>query len=217
MAEREVRRSLVDKVYSLILEKILSRELLPGDRLNIEDLARDFGVSRTPVRETVNRLIQEGFVEQKHNVGPSIVQLSKEQAQDLIEANAALFNLVFDSYDRLESLVNLQEELQDILSAQIAADRSGDDRSFHEASMGFHKALIEYCTNPVIRDYTMKTQIQINMCTFAYMAAKENRQESILAHSAIRDAVQDGDIRKAKKLMEAHNTFASTVYFQEKE
>ena len=216
MAEKEVKRSLVDQVYSLILDKILDRELLPGDRLNIEDLARDFGVSRTPVRETVNRLIQEGFVEQKHNVGPSIVQLSREQAKDLVEANAALFNLVFDSYDRLDSLEQLQEELRDLVSRQIAADRSGDDRGFHEASMGFHKALIQRCTNPIIGDYAMKTQIRINMCTFAYMAEKENRAESIAAHSAIRDAMEEGDIRKARKLMEAHNTFAGSVYFKEK-
>ena len=72
MAERNTKISKVDAIYGLILDKIQSRELLPGDRLNIEDLARDFGVSRTPVRETVNRLIQEGFVEQKHNVGPSV-------------------------------------------------------------------------------------------------------------------------------------------------
>ena len=73
MAGKVVRTSLVDQVYSLILEKIQNRELLPGDRLNIEELARDFGVSRTPVRETINRLTQEGFIEQKHNVGPSII------------------------------------------------------------------------------------------------------------------------------------------------
>ena len=79
MAGKVVRTSLVDQVYSLILEKIQNRELLPGDRLNIEELARDFGVSRTPVRETINRLTQEGFIEQKHNVGPSIIQLSDEQ------------------------------------------------------------------------------------------------------------------------------------------
>lgn len=216
MAEKVVRRSLVDQVYSLILNKIQNRELLPGDRLNIEELARDFGVSRTPVRETINRLIQEGFVEQKHNVGPSIVQLSDEQAQDLIDANAALFDLVFDSYGRLESLVPLQEDLQEMVAVQIAAAEGGDDRRFHEASVGFHKIIIDYCTNPIIRDYAMKTQNQINMCTFAYMATKENRQESIDAHASIKDAVAAGDIPKAKKLMEAHNKFAGTVYFKER-
>lgn len=216
MAEKVVRRSLVDQVYGLILDKIQKRELLPGDRLNIEELARDFGVSRTPVRETINRLIQEGFVEQKHNVGPSIVQLSDEQAQDLINANAALFDLVFDSYGRLESLVPLQEDLQEMVSAQIAAADCGDDQRFHEAAVGFHKIIIEYCTNPIIRDYTMKTQNQINMCTFAYMATKENRKESIDAHGAIKDFVISGDIEKAKALMKLHNKFAGTVYFKEK-
>lgn len=215
MAGKVVRTSLVDQVYSLILEKIQNRELLPGDRLNIEELARDFGVSRTPVRETINRLTQEGFIEQKHNVGPSIIQLSDEQAQELIDANAALFNLVFDSYRKLENLDCLTEELQKVVSAQITACERGDERPLHEASVGFHKVLIQYCSNPIIRDYTMKTQNRINMCTFAYMAAKENRQESIAAHSAVSEALRAGDIEKARALMEAHNRFAGTEYFKE--
>ena len=101
-----------------------------------------------------------------------------------------------------------------MVSAQIAACESGDGRTLHEAAVGFHKVLIQYCTNPIIRDCTMKTQNQINMCTFAYMAAKENRQESIAAHSAVSEALRAGDIEKAKALMEAHNRFAGTEYFK---
>ena len=51
------RTSLVDQIYDLILQKIQNRELVPGDRLNIEELAKTFSVSRTPVRETINRLM----------------------------------------------------------------------------------------------------------------------------------------------------------------
>lgn len=216
MAERNTKISKVDAIYGLILDKIQSRELLPGDRLNIEDLARDFGVSRTPVRETVNRLIQEGFVEQKHNVGPSVVQLSDEQAQDLIEANAALGGLVFDSFGCLKDLQGLQSALQEVMTMQLTASECGDDRRFHEASVGFHKVLIEHCTNPIIRDYAMKTQNQINMCNFAYMATKENHQQSLKAHSEVNEAVQNGELKKARKLMERHNKFEGTIFFQGK-
>ncbi|MGN0658682.1 MAG: GntR family transcriptional regulator [Emergencia sp.] len=217
MAGKVERKSLVDQVYDLILEKIQLRELVPGDRLNIEELAREFGVSRTPVRETINRLIQEGFVEQMHNVGPRIIQLDEEQELNLIEANASLFNIVIDSFSRMDSMDNLVEDLQEMLSAQIAADQSGEDSRFHAAAVGFHKVIIEYCSNPIIRDYTLKTQNQINMCTFSYMTTMENRKESISAHTNIKNALQEGNIEQAKELMESHNRFAGTVYFRERE
>ena len=50
MAEKVVRSSLVDQVHSFIIKRIQRREILPRDRLNIEELAKEFGVSRTPVR-----------------------------------------------------------------------------------------------------------------------------------------------------------------------
>lgn len=216
MVRKVVRTSLVDQVHDLILERIQNRELLPGDRLNIEELARDFGVSRTPVRETINQLIKEGFVEQKHNVGPSVVDLSDEQAHDLIEANASLFNLIFDLYIDPNKVNQLQEELGNVILGQIRSSESGDDLLFHKKSVEFHKVIIEYCTNPIIKDYTMKTQNQINMCTFSYLATKDNHKGSISDHTGIKDAIAEGNIQKAKVLMEAHNKFAGTAFFTER-
>jgi len=217
MEEKVVRKSLVDQVYDLILKRIQKRELVPGDRLNIEELAKDFGVSRTPVRETINRMIQEGFVEQKHNVGPSIVQLNEEQELDLIDANSSLFSLVIDSYHRLDTLEPLVTELEKMVSIQEEAFEQNEEQRSHEASVGFHKVLISYCTNPIIRDYTMKTQNQINMCTFSYLSERDKQKMSIEEHKNIMNALQAGDIPAAKVLMEQHNRAAKSIYFHKKE
>ena len=138
------RTSLVDQIYDLILQKIQNRELVPGDRLNIEELAKTFSVSRTPVRETINRLIQEGFVEQKHNVGPSIIKLSEEEEVGLIEANCYLFDIVIDTYQGLETLKYLVEELEDIIAEQKAAYETDDEQGSHKASDCFRKPQAEY-------------------------------------------------------------------------
>lgn len=216
MADKVERKSLVDQVYNLILKKIQTRELVPGDRLNIEELAKAFDVSRTPVRETINRLIQEGFVEQKHNVGPSIVKLDEEQETDLIEANAYLFNIVIDTYHQLGRLDSLAADLEEVIEDQSRAYETQDDNSFHEASVQFHKIMIDYCTNHTIRECAKKTQNQINMCTFAYLATTENRKLSIQAHTEIKDALKSGEIEKAKALMEEHNKFSEIGYMKKK-
>lgn len=216
MGEKVVRKSLVDQVYDLILKRIQNRELVPGDRLNIEELARDFGVSRTPVRETINRMIQEGFVEQKHNVGPRIIQLDEEQEQDLIDANTNLFSLVIESYHRLDSLEPLVSALEEMVKKQKEALECGEEQKGHEASVGFHKLMIESCCNPIIRDYTMKTQNQINMCTFSYLTNRHHQALSIDEHEHILEALKLGDIEQAKSLMELHNRLAKRIYFGEK-
>ena len=135
-------------------------------------------------------------------MGPSIVQLDDEQARCWIEANASLFNIVIDSFSSRKTLQDLTDRLQDLIDAQIDADRTGEDARYHAASVGFHKTIIEHCANPIIRDYTMKTQNQINLCTFSYMATLKNRRESITAHSKIKNALAAGDIEEAKRLME---------------
>ena len=57
MSEKVVRRSLVDQVHLFLVQRIQNRSLQPGERLNIEELAREFDVSRTPVREAISRLM----------------------------------------------------------------------------------------------------------------------------------------------------------------
>lgn len=210
------RTSLVDQIYDLILEKIQNRELVPGDRLNIEELAKTFSVSRTPVRETINRLIQEGFVEQKHNVGPSIIKLSEEEELELINANSYLFDIVIDTYQGLNTLKFLIEELEEIIAEQKVAYEADDEQGSHKASDCFHQTMIEYCTNRTIRECAAKTQNQINMCTFAYQAVSENRRQSIIDHTEILQALKQGDIDKTKRLMNAHNKFSGTTYMKRK-
>lgn len=216
MADKVERRSLVDQVYNLILKKIQQRELVPGDRLNIEELAKDFDVSRTPVRETINRLIQEGFVEQKHNVGPSIIKLDETQERDLIEANAYLFDIIIDTYHQIDSLENLITDLEEIIAHQQEAFEKEDDNRFHQASVGFHKVMIEYCANQTIKECAKKTQNQINMCTFAYLATSKNKRLSIDMHREIKDLLKEREIEKAKTLMKEHNRFSEIEYLNDR-
>jgi len=118
MAEKVVRSSLVDQVHSFIIKRIQRREILPGDRLNIEELAKEFGVSRTPVREAISRLTQEGFVVQNHNAGPCVADFGKEQGLDIIIANAKLFDCVFQMMPGEAEVDSMVAELEEIIQQQ---------------------------------------------------------------------------------------------------
>ena len=130
MNEEIQKNSLVNQVYSLIIKRIQNGTIAQGERLKIEELASDFSVSRTPVREAINRLTQAGFVEQSHNSGPRVVNFNDRQKLDILKTNAVLFGGVIDSYKDYAELEGLLEELEKILQEQKEAHLNEEINTF---------------------------------------------------------------------------------------
>ena len=197
--------STVDMIYSHVFNKIQSRAYEAGDRINIEELSRELGVSRTPIREALNKLIQDGFAEQKYNAGVRVVQHNQETVFDIIEANTMLFNLVFDGFMEYGLPGEMLEELREIVDAQSRADTLGDYEKFHRMAVEFHFCLISYCWNNTIKGCINTTQKQINLSAAIYQLEQENRQRSLVEHRLILKQLAAGRIDLAKKSMEKHN------------
>lgn len=87
---------LTDYAYSSILDLILSSEIKPGDRIREDFLAKKFGISRTPVREAVNQLVQNGFVVNIKRKGLYCVNITKAELLDLLELRYALESVSFN-------------------------------------------------------------------------------------------------------------------------
>lgn len=86
---------LTDYAYSSILNMILSSEIKPGDRIREDLIAEKIGMSRTPVREAVNQLIQNGFIVSIKRRGLYCVNITKKELLDLIEIREALESISF--------------------------------------------------------------------------------------------------------------------------
>jgi DNA-binding GntR family transcriptional regulator len=87
---------LTDYAYSSILDMILSSEIKPGERIREDILAEKFGISRTPVREAINRLVQNGFVVNIKRKGLYCVKITKSELLDLLELRTALESISFN-------------------------------------------------------------------------------------------------------------------------
>ena len=77
-------------VYALIRRAITSGRFVPGQRLSERELAAQYGVSRTPIREAFRHLIQEGLVVYKPNAGYRIISLSEELARHILVVRETL-------------------------------------------------------------------------------------------------------------------------------
>lgn len=87
---------LTDYAYSSILDMILSSEIKPGDRIREDLIAEKFGISRTPVREAVNQLVQNGFVVNIKRKGLYCVNITKSELLDLLDIRTALESISFN-------------------------------------------------------------------------------------------------------------------------
>lgn len=205
MGKKVVRQSLSDQAYLLIIEKIRSGELKPGDRINIEEFSREIDVSRTPMREAVNRLIQNGLLETRHNVGPSVAEFSKKDITDLIETNTILLEGVMKVIFSGTVALGMADKMMRIVEEQRQALDEGDNHKYYLKSMEFHYALIDECPNDKLKSFATDTQTQIGIWVYQYQENPKIRQQGLSEHQLLTELLRDGKKEEFIQLLKEHN------------
>jgi DNA-binding GntR family transcriptional regulator len=106
--------NLSGQVYSQIKTLILCNEILPGQKLHHQELSERLGVSRTPVREALTRLVQEGYVSFLPNRGFTCKEIRLQEADELYQLREAL-----EAFAVEKAIENLTEAAFTELSAKI--------------------------------------------------------------------------------------------------
>lgn len=188
-----------DQIQSAIVQKIVSGELKPGDALNELPLGEAFGVSRTPVREALQRLNATGLVERGPRRAFIVRQMDIAAMHGLFEAVGELEALVA----RLASLRMSELERQRLLG--LLAE--GEDRSIDYAlsNARFHEAIHAGAHNHVL----MEALADLNLRTLPWRAAQlrarlSRVKSSRVEHRAIADAILAQDGEEAARQMRAH-------------
>lgn len=148
------RRNLGDDVYRILWARILSRDLHPGDKLSDLRLSSELGVSRTPVREALHRLLQDGVIRAQPNRGFFVTSFSGRDIEEIFEIRAALEALALrtvvtrhpdENYSW--ALEQLEEVERMIASAESEEEIVAANERFLEADQGFHKYIVEHSGN----------------------------------------------------------------------
>jgi DNA-binding GntR family transcriptional regulator len=137
-----------DRVYDAVYQAVLEHRLEPGQRLREEEMAAEFGVSRTVVRQALQRLAQDQVIELMHNRGARVPLPSLDDARHVFEARRMV---ECEVARRLGGQLTSEQvgELQIIAQAEIEADRRGDRAEAIRLSGEFHNALARMYGNPV--------------------------------------------------------------------
>ena len=88
--ERNPFSTLIDAIYTIVLHDIISYKYVTGDHIKEATLAEEFGVSRSPIRTTINRLAEQGFVVKEKNAAAMVKAFTPQERNDLIQVRRTL-------------------------------------------------------------------------------------------------------------------------------
>lgn len=199
------RNLLRDQVKRAVVDLVLNGELDSASRINERALSTQLGVSRTPLREALLGLEEEGVVQASPGKGFSIAPLSTEEARELYPIVAALEGLAIHSADREPDLDRATE-----INNQMLAEQS-DDEICRQLDAQFHATLVTGCTNKRLHELLAAQQQLLDRYEAAYMRytaehpdSSRTMATSVQEHALVLDRLAAGDRDGAVAALEAN-------------
>ena len=195
--------SLAERAYARLLDAITTGALAPGDRVRDSELAEQLGVSRTPVREALRRLEDDGLVETGRNAYTRVAPIRPERIAAAFPVVAALHALATRlGTPSLGPAALARMERHDRERAQALADR--DVVAAIDADDRFHGVLLEAAQNPEIVRLLERVMPHIRRLDLLHFDALTRREDPETGHAAILDALRRGDAEAAAYATEAN-------------
>lgn len=202
---RHGKRSLSDTVYEALISQLVSLEMPPGSRLTVDTLARNFGVSQTPVRAALIRLQAEGLIVGKHNAGFWVAPIPTEKyfketylLRQLLEPEAAALaaeNARADDVRKLRDLCGQMEKL-------VHEDTRKNYGRFAILDDAFHATIIRISDNEIMQHVLKGLHAHMHLFRLRYHASVA--EDAIDEHQQIVDGIQNRDAAAARVAMAAH-------------
>jgi DNA-binding GntR family transcriptional regulator len=195
------------QAYHALKRAILEMDVYdhPGEiRLDERQLSHDLGVSRTPIREAMSLLEQEGFVKTLPRRGVFVVRKSKREIVEMILVWAALESMA-------ARLVCQNATDEEIASLRHLFDgfRNGEHtdhlEEYSQANIAFHSAIIRLSSCQLIADLTKNLFIHMRAIRKVTISEDNRAQRSIADHMAIIEALERRDTELAERLVRQHS------------
>ncbi|RED63204.1 GntR family transcriptional regulator [Cohnella lupini] len=197
------RYVLTDQLYSLIKNQILSHAMPAGDKINIDKLARDLGVSNIPIRESLFRLASEGLVTIVPFKGMFVAEMNLRDIDEIFEIRQSLEELsVRKAASRIpkELLVRM---LQQLSLESVANEGTDMEDAVSKLNEDLHGTILKYAKNENLKQIVASLIERI----YRYLSLHSFRIDlnaERLEHETIVRALLDNDIEQAVSAMRAH-------------
>ena len=196
--------TLSDNTYNILKDAIINLNLKPGGVLIVEDISEQLGVSRTPIRTALNKLMSDGLVETIPGKGTFVTQLSEQHVNDIMDIRTLL-----ECYSVQKAAERRTEEdlemLKEIVMKQDIVVKAYQNKNNHflDSDYDLHLAIAEISQNPFLVN-----QLKVLMDNFRrYLNAstpKEISVEALAEHKEILSYIENKDVDSAREYMISH-------------
>jgi len=197
------RRTRAEELRLQLADDIVRGNVVPGAALDETELARRFGVSRTPVREAIRMLAASGLVDMRAHRAAIVARPGADQIMGMFEVMAELESLCAGyAAERMtgaerRGLEDIHEELRRMI-------QSGDPQRYHEVNEAFHGCLYAGAHNAYLAEITLATRTRVQPFRRAQFRNLGRLAKSHAEHDRVVQAVLRGQRSLAAQTMYAH-------------
>lgn len=194
---------LRDVVFNTLREAILRGELKPGERLMELQLAAKLGVSRTPIREAIRMLEQEGLAVTIPRKGAEVAKMTEKDMKDVLQVREALDELAATiaceqmTAEQLDTLKSTMREFEEYT-------KTGNVKKIAEADVEFHDIIYQATGNPKLVNILSNLREQMYRYRIEYLKDEKNYPVLIREHSEIVEGLMAKDKTKVTAAMHRH-------------
>lgn len=197
------RRPLHEDLAEQLRGAIIHGDLKPGAKISEKVLCEQFGVSRTPVRETLKILSTEGLVQLAQNRGASVTEVTPEDLRDAFPVMGALEALAGEL--ACKNATDAQIERIGLLQTRmVSLFKRGDRKGYFLINEEVHQLILEASCNATLPRLIRAASAQVRRARYMANLSKERWERAIEEHDEILKALQARDGKKTAKLLRGH-------------
>lgn len=195
--------SLQERAYGSLRASIVGGRLKPGERLLEPVVAHELGISRSPVREAIRRLQQDGFVMIRPRLGAFVALVTQEEVDDIYRIRGALEGVAAALAAERRTDRDLRRMSEVLERMSLNAD-SGDEDDVVDAADRFHQSIYDAAKSPRLSALLESIHHRVAQFRNLSLRVPGRAHEAAVGHRQLLDAIGVGDIEAAETLMRSH-------------
>ena len=200
-------RKISDTAYEILREKAVSKEFAPGQRLYLDAIEKQLGISRTPLKEALVRLEMEGLIRIVPRSGTYVTDPDPGEIAEsfdvrrVLEVHAIELAAQKASEEDMRALRMMVQELGDLTAEE---DRDAIYPRYLTVDHQFHKRIVDLSGNRRLCQVCERENVHAQMARIRYMSSEQELDVAQEEHERIMAALEARDVEAAKSEMDAH-------------
>ena len=201
----EKDNSLTNKAYETIRQQIFDFDLFPGQIVSDYLLSKELNMSRTPIRQALMRLKNEGLLEeQSGKKNYRIADITKEDIQDLFDFREGIESTAFMLAWRRGITPHQLAQLQQITDKMKTTNEAGQAKDHFYYDQQFHNELVALSQNKRLIKAHDEILLQLTRMRFLSFLENSLQNKACIKHQAIIDAIKDHDYERGRQAVIDH-------------